>query len=129
MSSASPLVRCAREIELGMVYQLGAPVILPCRDAVVSQSVSLLIRGDHAMSTTLAHPLSPVRRRVVTAALAAAIGPGGAGAVVAATHESGSTSGQPAAQRVLRDTDGMCWYKGWFEEDGVWYQGYFKEAC
>jgi hypothetical protein len=81
------------------------------------------------MSTMLAQPLSPVRRRIVTAALAAALGIGGVGATVVATHQSGSGSGQPAAQRVLRDTDGMCWYKGWFEEDGVWYQGYFKEAC
>lgn len=81
------------------------------------------------MSTMLVQPLSPVRRRVVTAALVAAIGIGGVGATVVATHESHSDSGQPAALRVLRDTDGLCWYKGWFVENGVPYEGYFKASC
>jgi hypothetical protein len=81
------------------------------------------------MSTMLAQPLSITRRRIVTAALAAAIGLGGAGAVAVTTHQAGTAPGQPAAQKVLRDTDGMCWYKGWFKEGGVWYQGYFKESC
>lgn len=80
------------------------------------------------MSNTLAAPRAPIRRRLLGVALVAAVGAGGVGVTVAATHDDSSGSA-PTAAMVHNNGDGTCWYTGLFEEGGHWYKGLFRERC
>jgi hypothetical protein len=68
---------------------------------------------------------SPVRRALIGLALVASVGAAGLG-VTAAEHSAGNSGGHSSVG-ALRSQ--MCWYKGWFLQDGVWWYGWFSEPC